>query len=306
MEIEFTQDIYYSNKKKIPIADVAKALLALEKVSSLAPILLENLFDDVNVKNMSIYVDELESGSLKEKIQYYLWVAFQKNLSENSGVEYNNIENKSDSNKSNIVGWVIAASLVVALKYAADKAFPNQEKPYIQQQINITVQAGRDITGMDTDELLEKIEAVVKENPEAIKGAVEFTKPAKNESDAYLKFGEDVNFSPEFLKEVPNSLLIEDEQERVIELNATEVFIRATDKDSGKKGWGATVPEFNEKRIRMHIAPGIDLVFLFHQDVVIGDVAIFYLIDSEGNIRKPHIHLYAVDKEATLLRNGKH
>ena len=72
MEIEFSQNIYYSNKKKIPIAEVANALLALEEVSALTPILLERLFDDVTVQNMAIYVDELHSGSLKEKIKYYL------------------------------------------------------------------------------------------------------------------------------------------------------------------------------------------------------------------------------------------
>ncbi len=305
MEIEYSQDIYYSNKKKIPISEVANALLALEEVSSLAPILLERLFDDVTVRNISIYVDEIHSGSLTEKIKYYLWVAFQKNIEDQSGIDYQNLEGKSKDTKSNLIGWLLAASLVVALKYAADKAFPNEEKPNIQNQINVTIQAGRDITGMSEEKLLETIENVVRENPDSVHGAIGFSNPAKKEEGAYLKLGQEMELSSELLREVPSGLLDEEEQERVIELEATDIYIRATDKDSGKTGWGATIPEFSKKRMRMHIAPGIDLAFLSHMDVVVGNVAIFYTIDNEGKIRRPHVHLFGIDKERSISRNSQ-
>lgn len=305
MEIEFIQDIYYSNKKKIPIAEVANSLLALEGVSIITPKILEKLFDDLTVKNLVVYVDELESGSLKEKIQYYLLAVFQKNIEDQSGVEYKNLEAADGDKRSNIVGWVIVATLIIALKLAAEKAFPNSEKPNIQQQINITLQAGRDITGHDTEELLKTITEAVKENPNSIKNAIEFVKPAKKEEDAHLIIGENMQLSPNLLKEVPSSVQDDDDEERVVELASTELIIRATDKDSGKQGWAATVPEFNDKRIRMHIAPGIDLEFLAHQDIVIGDVAIFYKIDLEGKITKPHVHLFGIDKNETVKLNGQ-
>lgn len=305
MEIAFSQDIYYSNTKKIPIAELANSLLALEKVSALTPILLERLFDDVTVVNMSIYVDDLESGSLSETIKYYLWVAFQNNISDKSGMEYKNLADESEASKSNIVGWLLAASIIIALKFAADKAFPNAEKPHIQNQMNIIIQAGRDITGLDEEKLLETMKNAVAENCEAVKGAVGFSNPAKKEKEAFLRLGQDVILSPEALQEIPNALLEEEEQERVVEFEDADIYIRATDKDSGKTGWGATVPEFSAKRMRMHIAPGIDLSFLAHMDIVVGNIAIFYTIDSEGKIRKPHVHLFSVDKERSIFRNDQ-
>lgn len=305
MEIEFTQDVYYSNKKKIPLSEVAKSLLALEQASSIAPELIERLFDDISVRNMSIYVDELETGSLKEKIQYYLTVGFQKNISELTGVEYTNIETASSEKQKQILGWAIAAGLIFSFKVASDKAFPNQEKPNIENQINITIQAGRDVTGLDAEELISAVEGVVRDNPRAVKGAVDFASPAKKEQGAYLSLDRETTFSPELLAEVPGGVIDEEERERVLELENEDIFIRATDKDSSKKGWGATIPAFSEKRLRMHIAPGLDLTFLSHMDIVVGDVSIFYRILSDGTIVRPHAHLYAVDKEATLKRNGK-
>jgi hypothetical protein len=305
MEIAFSQDIYYSNTKKIPIAELANSLLSLERISVLTPILLERLFDDVTVVDMSIYVDDLEGGSLKETVKYYLWVAFQNNISDQSGVDYKNLADESETNKSNIVGWLLAASIIVALKFAADKAFPNAEKPHIQNQMNITIQAGRDITGLDEEKLLETIKSAVAENSDAVKGAVGFSNPAKKEKEAYLSVGQDVILSPEVLQEIPSGLLEEEEQERVVEFEGTDIYIRATDKDSGKTGWGATIPEFSSKRIRMHIAPGIDLSFLAHMDIVVGNIAIFYTVDNEGRIRKPHVHLFSVDKERSVVRNDQ-
>lgn len=305
MDIEYTQDIYYSNKQKIPISEVARSLLALEEASSVVPTLIETIFDDVSIKSMSIYIEELESGSLKERVQYYLWIALQNNLENNSEIEYKNLSNETGENKRNIIGWALAATLIIALKFAADRAFPNEEKPYLQEQINITFQAGRDITGIDSEKLLGTVKTLVKENPQAIKGAIGFTNPAKKEKNAHLKIGTITRLTSELLKEVPAGLFEEEEQERVIELTDTEVFIRATDKDSGKKGWGATVPEFSEKRVRMHIAPGIDLEFLSHQDVIVGDVAIFYLVTTQGNVKKPHIHLYSINEEETRRKNGQ-
>ena len=242
---------------------------------------------------------------LKEKIKYYLWVAFQNNIADQSGIDYKNLENESEEKKSNVIGWLLAASLIVALKFAADKAFPNEQKPHIENQINITIQAGKDITGVSEEKLLETIKSVVRENPDAVRGAIGFSNPAKKESDSYLSIGEEVKFTPELLQEVPSGLLEDEEQERVIELEATDIYIRATDKDSGKTGWGATIPEFSKKRIRMHIAPGIDLTFLAHMDIVVGNVAIFYSVDGEGKIRKPHVHLYGIDKERSISRNGQ-
>ncbi len=299
MEIAFTQDFYYSNKKQLPIGDVARALLALEGASKPIADVLEEIYDDVTVQNISLELEELHSGSLSERVKYYLKVALQKQIEKESGVELKQLDDSSEKERSNIAGWVAAALILIALKAAGDKVWPSREKQNIEQQINITLATGSEMTGVPVDALRSILQSVVKEQPEVVKSAVAIAKPAKRDPEAEITLNEKPFLSKESLAEVPSAILQDDPQEKVIELEQAEVYIRATDKDSGRRGWGATIPDFSESRLRLHIAPGIDLVYLAHCDVVIGEVAIFYTVDGHGNVVKPHAHLFSIDRERT-------
>jgi len=80
MEFSFVQEIYFSNKKNLLVADVANSLLSLSKVSKLTPQVLERLFEGTIVRDLEVYIDHIESGSLKEKLKYYFSIAIQKKL----------------------------------------------------------------------------------------------------------------------------------------------------------------------------------------------------------------------------------
>lgn len=300
MEVEFTQNIYYSNKRRIPIKNVANALLALEENGFLTSRILERLYRDVSIESLNVFVDTLETGSLKEKIKYHLFLAFQKQITEFTGVELKTLENESEKKKSQILGWLVAALIVIGLKVAADRAFPNQQQPNIENQINITLATGEKLTGIEASVLAEVIGMVLDENPNTIKNTIEIAKPAKLEAGSSLELDSGVILSPDFLAEVPSSVINDEDIERSIELTDTEIYIRATDKDSSKKGWGATIPEFTDKRLRMHISPGVDLEFIAHLDVIIGNVSIFYQLDEQGVVRKSHAHLHNVNTTRTL------
>ncbi|MEJ1397746.1 MAG: hypothetical protein RPU52_09505, partial [Candidatus Sedimenticola sp. (ex Thyasira tokunagai)] len=68
MELSITQDIYYSNKEKIPLSEVARSLLALEEVSRIAPDILEKLYEDVTVQSMSVFVDRCQPWRAKRRL----------------------------------------------------------------------------------------------------------------------------------------------------------------------------------------------------------------------------------------------
>lgn len=305
MDIEVSQEIYYSNRTHLPLAEVAASLLSLEKSSRIAPVALEKIFDGVVVERMSVYLDELHSGSLKEKVRYYLQYAVQKRIEEESKLELGELDKVAKERQQKILGWLIAACILVALDKASSQIFANSERPNLENQINITFQIGSELTGIAPDVLRGNIEEAVKESPEAVKGAVGFVRPAKRDPEAEITVDSEPYFGPKVLAEVPTTVPDPEPQEKVVELQQTEVHIRATDRDSGRKGWGATIPDFSEKRLRLSIAPGIDLNYLAHHDVVIGAVAVFYTVDAMGNIIRPHAHLYSVDKERTkFLPNG--
>lgn len=299
MDISFNQEIFYSNKEHLLLSEVAEALLAAEKSASAAPDVIEALFNGVKVHDFRVYVDELHSGSLTEKLKYYLKLVIQKHIEDKTGVELGDLESAPDEKKKQIIAWAIAAATVMALKVAADRYLPNQDSTNINQQVNVTIEQGHMITGIDNEVLRSAIENSISENPSAVAGAVEFVKPAKKDSDARIDIDGQSYLSSAAIAEVPNELPENELQEKSLELEDTEIQIRATDKDSGKRGWGATIPEFSEKRMRISIAPGIDLVHLAHFDQIVGNVTIFYSIDEHGTVTNIRAHLFSVDLEAT-------
>jgi hypothetical protein len=304
MDIIFEQEVYYSNKEHLPLNDIAKSLLALEKAVAIAPRVLESLYEDVVAKGIEIFIDELHSGSLSEKLRYYLHVAFQKRIEDEAGLQLGTLEGLPQEKRQQIAAWLIAAGLLVALKFAADAISNKSPKTHIEQQINITLEAGGDITGIDPGVLRSALEQAARENPEAIKGAVGFIKPAKRDQEASIELDRQPYLSSQALAEIPSALPDDETQEKSIEFEDVEIYIRATDRDSGKRGWAATVPEFMDRRIRLHISPGIDLNFLAHNDVVVGNVSVFYSLDEKGNVVKPHAHLFSINEEATSSLTG--
>ncbi len=295
MEIVFEQEIYFSNKDHLLLTDVAKSLLAFDKNAKATPLALEKLFDDVVAQDIQLYVEELKSGSLTEKIKFRLKLAIQDQIEDESGVKLNLLSQKPQKKKEEIVSWIVVAVFLYGVKIAIDKFNNDSNKPNIQQQINITLNQGEEITGIDKEILNKKLNNSLEETPGAIQGAIEFTRPAKKDSNASISIDNNVILSKEAIAEVPSMLADLSQLEKSIELEKTEIVIRATDRDSAKRGWGATFPEFSDRRMKVSVAPGIDLNELAHKDSVTGNVTIFYCIDERGNTSKQHAHIFSVD-----------
>ncbi len=294
MEINFSQEIYFSNKKKLSLSEIANSLIALENVSILSTQVLTNLYKDTLVEKMEVSIDTLETGSLKETIQYYFKLAIQKNVEGALGNNFPNMENLKDEKRNSIIAWVMVASIFYGIKIGSDKLFPDKPKEHINNEINIVLNTGKNLTGIEEDKLREVLEKISSENPSLPKNAIDFSKPAKKDPEASIDFNNEYKITKEFLKESPSSVLDEEIKEKTLEYINTEIHIRATDKDSGNKGWGAIIPEFSEKRIRLNIGKNIDLDYLSYQELIIGNVAVFYTVDQMGNIQKPHAYLYGV------------
>lgn len=299
MYIQLQQEIYYSNKEHLPLNEIAKSLLSLEKAAAVTPRALELLYKDVVPQGVQIYVEELQSGSLSEKLKYYIQLAFQKWMGKEFGIEPNLLEAQNESKRQEVVRWLIGAILLIAIQAAKERFFPGAASTHIEQQVNLTLQAGRDITGINEETLKSAIKQAVKENPDALRGAIGFVKPAKRDSEAEISIDRKPYLSSRAISEIPSAIPDDPQNESVLNFANTEIAIRATDKDSSKKGWAATIPEYSDKRIRLHIAPGVDLNYLAHHDIVVGNVTVFYSVDDVGRVYKPHAHLLSIDKEAT-------
>ena len=297
MEYSFSQEIYFSNKKSLLVSDVAKSLLSLSKVSKLTPQVIERLFEGTIISDIELYIDNLESGSLTERIKYYFSLAVQKKIDGLVGGGAPTLDGANSERFNNIAAWVMALLLLYGLKVGADKVFSNQPRENLKNEVNIVINTGVEVTGVDKETIQKTIREVVQKNPDLPKNAIEFAKPAKSDPSASITYDQRYKISEKALSEVPFTIYEDDKTEHSVRLENTEIRIRATDKDYAGRGWGAIIPAFYDRRVKMNVDPSIDLSELAHADVVYGDIVVFHQLDDEGNIKKPHAHLYKLYKE---------
>jgi hypothetical protein len=294
MDITFEQDLYYSNREHLSLEDVAKSLLSLDQTARAIPAALEKLFEDARVESISLSLDELKSGSLSETIRYRLKVALQHHIEEHGG-ELGRLSNKPTERKRQIAAWLATAVIVFAIKQAADSFRPNVDKPHIEETVNVVLDHGHEITGLDRQQLREAIREALEETPNFAQNAVNITRPAKRDPEASISIDGQAVISNQALSEIPSALPDQQVKEKSVELEGAIIVIRATDRDSGRKGWGATIPEFSNHRMRVSVAPGNNLDLLAHKDIVVGNVTIFYTLDDRGNVIRPHAHIFSVE-----------
>ncbi len=293
MDIVFEHEIYFSNKNHMLLGDVAKSLLALDRNVKAVPLALEKLYEDVQSTGIDLYIDELHTGSLTEKIKFKLRLALQQHIEKASGTKLGKLSKESQERQEQIVAWLVTAVILIGLKVGAEAIRSESDKPNLENKIDISLSEGSKITAIEQQVLNIAIVDALRETPGSITGAIEFARPAKKDPAAFIRINDQPFVSAEALAEVP-STTIETEREKTLELSDTQILIRATDRDSGKKGWGATIPAFSDSRMRVTVAPGIDLNALAHQDSVTGNVTIFYTTDNAGNVIKRHAHIYSV------------
>lgn len=296
MEIAFEHEIYFSNKNHLLLTDVARSLLALDRNAKAVPVVLEKLYDDVRSSGIDLYIEELHAGSLTEKIKFKLRLALQQRIESESGSKLGKLSKEPKERQEQIVAWLVTAVVLIGLKVGAEAIKSGASKPNLDNNIEISLDEGSRIATIDQQVLNIAIVDALHETPGSVTGAVEFARPAKKDPEASININNRPFVSSGALSEVP-SATIEADREKTLELADTEILIRATDRDSGKKGWGATIPAFSDSRMRVTVAPGIDLNALAHQDSVVGNVTIFYATDSAGNVVKRHAHIYSVRLE---------
>jgi hypothetical protein len=295
IELSLQGQVYFSNKERVPIGELADSLLALDRLTQYAPDFIQQVFSDVHVHRITAYLNSLETGSIEENVIWQLLVSVQEKLK--YGLEKGKGSQSFEllKNNPNIVAWLLVALLLMGGSYAAKVMNPDKAKTQIEHQTTIILNAGRDITGLDSDALREALDKSIKSKAKLAKEAVKFAKPAKRDPSSSITINREFELSQEVLKEFPGSFLQDaDDAGEYVEYDSTEIQIRATDLDSKDRGWGAIIPAFGPRRIRLHIAPGIDLGRIAAGRVLNGNVLIQFSRDEDGNIRRAQAHLYEV------------
>jgi len=287
MQVATTHQIYYSNKNPIPIAQVAEALIALDNIVKRTPLALEKIFPGTKIEKVDLFIETIESGSLLEKIIVRYFFRSQENLDQ--GIDklrkVTGMETLGD--KSPILPAIVLALVMAGGAYALSFfGAPPESRTTIEANNNIIINIGAKSAGMEPEDYQAIIDAAVGNKAEAAKNTVKIIRPAKSDPESTIELDKtsDLTINNKTIKAIPTYLQEDLNEIETVDLENTEILIRAIDLDSSKRGWGVIIPSIGEKRIPMELGLGIKPALLFGKNSIYSDVTVLYKMDKKNKL----------------------
>lgn len=286
MELVTGQSIYYSNKNHLPIEDVAESLLALKAIIEVTPEVLERLSPGLHVQKVSVFINEIKSGSLLEDlIVKFIWGNQEKLNEQLAGLR---TDFKVDSFLANrtLVSAIIGALITGGGIYLLSKVKGSEEqKNALQNSQNVFIVNGANLTGLTQEQFKSVIDSAVVRNDQVPKNAVKVVRPAKREVGGTIVFNSDkaTEIGASAIQAMPSSTPEDDKTETIEDFHNVEIQIRAIDLDSPKRGWAAVVPSIDSRRTKMHLDPHIKLTDLLGKTAIVGEITVLFKHDDSGN-----------------------
>lgn len=293
--IHFSVDqvIYYSNKTQIEIKDVVKALLAAEKLFNELKPAIKKLFPEVDIKEINIYVNKLEIGSIVEDLVVDMvfggpeeYEKFREKLRKIRG-KISGGDNEDSKVMKQIIGLLLAAGIGYGISWALTTAKEPQPVPQEVTNYNVNINS---VTVGEGDSALtgEQIVAVVDSlanKKEIAKSSVEFISAAKKDPQSTILINDEENLKipQEVIAKTPANYTPALQEEKVEPYQNVPLFIVASDKDHRKRGWYGSINGIVDDRVKLVIADDLNPSELHGQLNVNADVSVIKKFDKKAN-----------------------
>lgn len=274
-------ELYYSTKTPVPISEVIEGLQGLERLLRSLPRAIEKA-SGVPILSSEIYVEEIKSGSLLEKVAVKLFFNTEQEFEE----FLSKVKTKLDGSPM-IKGTLITALIAGLVGYGiflAAKTSPNPS-PNITANNNVIINIGAGEIGMSPDAFRSIVETAVIDKKDLARAAVKLVKPARGDVGAAILLDgrQDIAIQPAAIVETPPVVNIEP-QKRVDELKGAVLLLRAGDMDRKDAGWAGAI-EGKTERLPIQLDPTVDPADLFGRSKVMADVAlVFHQDNRSGNM----------------------
>ena len=287
MEIVIHQQIYYSNKKLIPIKDVAESLIALEAIYRQSPDILEAIFPNTEISSVEVYISELKSDSLWEDIVVKFLFKDQKNLDSFIANLRESVGMDNIMNDGKLLAVITIAIIFIGGFYILnqDKSSTPEQKTIIEANNNTIIQIGAGLVDFSAQDFKALIDNAIKDKKSLAQNAAKVVVPAKRDPDATITFNKnnDLVISNEAIRAMPRFAQVPENEPYIEDFKNIELQIRAIDLDSNKRGWAVVIPEIHVKRIRLQLDPGIKPEVLIGIRKIMAEVTVIFEYDDDDN-----------------------
>lgn len=286
MDARIGHVVVYEFAGKASVSEVARSLIAQEKLLREAVQVLEACFDGLDIQavgvefrmvaqespmrtNMALFLAGVYSGEIGEDMPDILETLFSVD-----------VPDAYDS----LVSLLVLLVAVYGIDWLYKRMFPDKRAGAIEnERQRLLAEASRrsNLTENRIEEAVER--ALGKRERTVSKTAMDFLQPARrHRADSVSAGGSTIGKAA--INEVPSDIDLADYEPPSETEELTDVLIRfrAHDLDKNKK-WAATIEEVSSERKPLHLAPDIKLDRLFNRNQVRGDVIVTTERNADGD-----------------------
>lgn len=307
MEIRVPSEVTYRFDGRATVGEVAKALVAQEKLLRETFLVIEECFEEIEISHVSVAVREVVQNSpLRHRIEGFIVAALSPELAADMpqdilqtvfGYDVPDTYDGFVTLVLLLVGLWGAEKVIQRLKKAKDdyeKAqMEKREKELADERRRLTEAAAKQ-AGIPEDKLVEALQKVLSKRPATIGNqAMDFFAPARRHKASALDAGGGRQINQSAIEALPSDLEMAshkpptetEEHERVT------VKFFAHDLENPKR-WAASIVEVAEGRRALHLAPDLDAESLFTREKVKADVLVTSVLDNDGEYQ-PSVYYLA-------------
>lgn len=256
LELEFTEDIYYSIGNNPSIKEIIASLQGWEALIKQSRGVLSELTGS-HVLDVDVRVSKLEVGSLKEKLLIRLFFANEEELDKFvDGVRTKYI---GEGKVRNALLWAVVIALAGTAFLSLAKLMAPNTTSHFEANNNTIINIGAGQTEITPERIQAIIDSSVTDKKVLAKSAVKILSPARNDENATLVIGSgDVKYTipAETIRKVPTDVEFPPDT-YTRDHSDVDLEIRATDLDNPEK-WAAVIPGLVDRRVKLVLAPGIN------------------------------------------------
>lgn len=297
MDFAVTHEVTYDFDGRATVAEVAKSLVAQDKLFSEAMRVIEAAFPNVDVEHLTVVVLEVvQESPLRHRLEGIIVAAASPGLTKDMPEDILQMLFGIDLPDS-IDSWVSVLILVIGLwgaeslikkikrskKDAEKKRAEEQEQAVAAERRRLTRKAAERVA-ISEDELNEAIaETLEKRRASVTKAGMDFLAPAKRLKARSVKLPGGTAIQSRAIEAIPSEIDIAQYQPPVetYPLEDVTVTFHAHDRDKSRH-WAARISEVSPDRKPLDLAPDISPEELFTKDSIRADVLVTSVLDAEG------------------------
>ncbi len=266
----------------VPVNIVIDSLKAHERLLKKSGKFLESVYDGLHITATTIYVEEIVDGSwvVDFLVKYVVG-------EENEELFRQLVENVlGDNQKMRTavavgVGALLSAGAISAYNASTPDAV---SQPAIEAHNSIVIQAAGDIN-ISEEKVQEFIEKN-KNNKQVARDTIDALRPASVTPGSMMEvqgIPVSMTMSSEAIEALPTDMSFIPPNEQDKTYNSMDIYISASDEDSGKKGWGGLVPDLFNNRVKFILGDGVDPKSLHGKRKIKASITVHEVYNANNN-----------------------